>query len=73
VVGNAAVMFAVNLGQAFSGLTYSVPSTVNSHYVTGLTPGAGYTIGTSSVGGSVTVTITAGGSATADNAGVLHF
>jgi hypothetical protein len=41
-VGNTAVVFPTTLGQAFSSTTYTVPSTITRHMVTGLTPGALY-------------------------------
>lgn len=71
--GNTAVLFAVNLGQAFTGVTYTVPTTITSHYVTGLTPGAAYTVTKQTGANGLTVTISAGGTCVADSAGVLHF
>jgi len=71
--GDTAVLFAVNMGQTFNGVTYQVPATVTSHYVTGLKASAAYTVTKSTAGGMLTVTITAGGSTKADKAGVIHF
>lgn len=38
VVGETAILFPVNLNDAFTGLTHHVPVTVSTHYITGLTP-----------------------------------
>jgi len=70
---NVAVLFAQSLGQLFTGLTYTAPATTTTHYVTGLTPGAGYTVVRHVQESVVQVTITAGGSAHADMAGLLMF
>jgi hypothetical protein len=70
---NFAVMFAKTLGQAFNGLSYTVPSAVTTHYVTGLTPNTGYTVVKTVAGTVVNVNITAGGPTLADSAGVLSF
>ena len=68
-----AVLFAKKLGQTFTGLTYSVPSTVSVNYVTGLTPGSGYTVTKKVVGSTATLTVASGGTRLADGAGVLQF
>jgi len=73
VVGSTAVLFSVNYSQAFTGLTYTVPASVNSHYVSGLTKSTGYSVSKSSGPNGITVTITAGGTIVSDGAGVLHF
>ncbi|AIE85457.1 hypothetical protein [Fimbriimonas ginsengisoli] len=70
---NTAVLFAVNLNQAFTGLTYTVPVGTTSHFVTGLTPGAGYTVTQQTGLNGVTVTVTAGGTTIADSGGLIHF
>lgn len=70
---NTAVLFTHNLGQAFTGVTYTVPATTNKHYVTGLTPGTGYTVNKQVQGANMVVTISAGGIMVADMAGVLVF
>jgi hypothetical protein len=69
--GNTAVVFPTTLGQAFSSTTYTVPSTITRHMVTGLTPGAPYTVGVAANGGTTTVTVTAGGGVNADVGGVI--
>jgi hypothetical protein len=56
-VGNTPVVFPTTLGQAFSSTTYTVPSTITQHMVTGLTPGAPYTVGVAANGGTTTVTL----------------
>jgi hypothetical protein len=72
-LNGAAVFFAQNLGQAFTGLSYTVPAITTSHFVTGLVPGAGYTVTKTVRGAALNVSITAGGSTIADSAGMLHF
>lgn len=72
-LGTQAVLFKRDVTTPFTGVTYVVPATVTSHYVTGLAPNAGYTVVTQSVGGALQVTISPGGqTATADAAGVLY-
>lgn len=71
VVLNTAVLFARVWGVAFSSTTYSVPSTASLQIVTGLTPGAGYSVAQTSVGGNVQVVITPGSQLFADAGGVL--
>ncbi|MEZ4733358.1 MAG: hypothetical protein R3E79_40195 [Caldilineaceae bacterium] len=72
VVKETVVLFPVEWGAAFSGVTYSVPATVNQHLITGLTPSAGYDVVQQLVNGQVQVTITPNGSMfTADSGGVL--
>jgi hypothetical protein len=70
-VKNVAVMFPVTLGQSFTGLSYSVPSTVTRQLITGLTPGAGYNIAISTSGSTSTVTVTPGSALVADVGGVI--
>lgn len=70
---SCAVLFAQTLGQPFTGLAYTVPATTTTHYVTGLTPGAGYTVAKQVNGNLLNVTITTGGTTLADAAGVLVF
>ncbi|MGA2277068.1 MAG: chitobiase/beta-hexosaminidase C-terminal domain-containing protein [Terracidiphilus sp.] len=71
VVGSTALMFIHDDTQTagFASTGYSEPSSVTTNYVAGLKPNAGYTVSKS--GGQVT--ITAGGTTVADNAGVLKF
>jgi hypothetical protein len=70
---NVAVLFAQSLSQPFTGLAYTVPAATTTHFVTGLTPGAGYTVTRQAQGGVVNVTVTPGGSMLADRAGLLTF
>lgn len=71
IVKNIAVLFPNVWNAAFTSTTYSVPSTVTSQIVTGLTPNTGYTVSQTPNGNNVTVTITLGGSAMSDAGGVL--
>ncbi len=70
VFGNTAVLFAAN-PPGFSSLTYSVPSSVTRHVITGLAPKAGYNVATALAGASTSISITPGGTVFADAAGVL--
>jgi hypothetical protein len=65
-VSGVVVMFPVDLATPFASLTYTAGG-ATAHVITGLTPGAGYTVAES--GGAVTVT--PGGGALADAGGVL--
>ncbi len=72
-VGSVVVMFAKDLSQPFAGLTYTAPTGTTLNYVTGLTPGASYSVNfMTGVTGTV-VTVTAGGSTVADSGGVIRF
>jgi hypothetical protein len=75
VVGTTALMFIHDDTQtgSFATTTYAEPSTVTTNYVAGLTPNAGYTVTKSAAAGTIQVTVAAGGSKTADAAGVLAF
>jgi hypothetical protein len=75
VVGTTALMFIHDDTQTagFTSTAYSEPSTVTANYVAGLTPNAGYTVTKSAAAGTIQVTVAAGGSKTADAAGVLAF
>jgi len=73
VVRNTVVLFPNELSSPLSTITYSVPSTVASHRVTGLTPNGAFAVSTRTVGSNVEVTITSGGTARADSGGVLTF
>jgi hypothetical protein len=57
----------------FASTTYTVPSTVNSSWVSGLKPSTGYTVTRTVTGSAVKVTISAGGATMSDAAGVLAF
>jgi hypothetical protein len=73
VIDRAVVLFPANLNVAFVGTTYTVAASVSKHYVTGLTPGAGYTIIADSDGTAAQLVVTSGGPLKADAAGVLAF
>ena len=74
-VGTTALMFIHDDTQTagFTTTSYTEPSTITANYVAGLTPNAGYTVVKATAGGNIQVTVTAGGTTTADNAGVLRF
>ncbi|MFN8487800.1 MAG: Ig-like domain-containing protein [Caldilineaceae bacterium] len=73
ITGNSIVLFPVSLNNA-GGTTYSVPTTVTNHLVTGLTPGGKYDVAVHLNGGAAQVVITASGTMfTADSGGVLNF
>ena len=71
VVAGTAVLFPVNAGAAVAQLAYVAPAGVTRHLITGLTPGAAYTVQTAPVAGGVRVTVQPGGSQRADSGGVL--
>lgn len=73
VFGSTAVLCAKNYGAAFAGTSYVTADTVKQHFVTGLTPGGGYTANAVSANGQLTITLSAGGSLVADSAGLLAF
>jgi len=75
LVGNSALLFIHDDTQTagFGTTVYSEPATVTANYVAGLRPGGAYTVSKSTTGGTVQVTVTAGGSSTADAAGMLVF
>jgi len=72
LVGDLAVLFAKNLGQAFNGLTYTVPAGT-THFVTGLVPGTMYNVVKETTATGVKVTITAGNTLLADAGGIIRF
>ncbi len=73
-VRGTAVLFPVDLGGTFAGVTYAVPPGVSSHKVTGLPPGASFGIASvPAAGGGTTVTVSPGGGQVADSGGVLSF
>jgi hypothetical protein len=69
-----AVLFVVDSTVLFNGVTYTTPSTATNHYVTGLVPGAFYSVASAATVGGVAVTITPSGATgyQADAAGVLQ-
>jgi hypothetical protein len=66
LVGTTAVLFPETLGDAPQSVTYSAPG-ASMHYITGLTPGAGYSVNVS----GDDVSVTAGGDQMSDSGGVL--
>jgi hypothetical protein len=72
-VGASVVLFPVTAGAPFASTTYRVPSSVRSHFVTGLEPGAPYGVTAAESGGEWTVTVGAGATHRADEGGVLAF
>jgi hypothetical protein len=71
VVRGTAVLFPASLGGPFTGLTYVVPANIATHVITGLVPGAGYSVTTQTAAGGLEVTVSAGGAISADSGGVL--
>jgi len=72
--GSNLVLFAKDLTVPFTGTAYTAPATATTHYVTGLVPGASYSIAEQlDASGNVQVALTPGGNLTADAAGVLLF
>jgi hypothetical protein len=67
---NVAVFFPVSGSGTPGSTTLSTPQSVNTVLVTGLTPGAGYTVSIAA-GSSSTIQVTPGGPQIADAAGVL--
>lgn len=71
VINGTAVLFPVVFGQPFSGLSYTAPSGTTNQIITGLTPGAGYSVTITPDAGGVAVQVVPGGDQIADSAGVL--
>jgi hypothetical protein len=67
------VMFKRDVATPFGSVTYAVPDTTAHHFVTGLAPNSGYAVTTQAANQTIQVTITAGGAALTDSAGVLAF
>ncbi len=70
-VKNTAVMFPNTWGTPFTYTTYTVPATVTSQIVTGLTPLASYNASSVSNGSNFDMTITPGNQFSADSGGVV--
>ena len=70
-VGGIAVLFRQDITTTFSSVTFSVPAAAIKIYVTGLTPGASYSVTKSVIDNQYTVT--PGSGFTADAGGVLSF
>jgi len=73
IVGTNVVLFPVSLATPSVGTGYSVSASVTKHFVTGLAPGGSYTVTADSDGTTAQIVVTAGGTFTADSAGVLAF
>ncbi|MBI5424193.1 MAG: hypothetical protein HZA32_08890 [Opitutae bacterium] len=73
VVGPSAILFKKNLTDTVATLTYVAPAAVTQHYITGLTPFAGYAVAQLATADGTSVTLTADAAATlhADGGGVL--
>jgi len=70
-VNTTVVLFPVNLSTPFTSLTYTVPTAIKTHLITGLTPNSGYDVVTQPVGNDVQVTINTGATYYTDSGGVL--
>lgn len=64
------VLFPVQIG-ATQNITYLAPASVTLHLLTGLTPGAGYSVSIESTADGQRLTISPGGDRLADSGGVL--
>jgi hypothetical protein len=72
VVGDHLVMFRTDISEWPGSLTYEAPADIVRHLITGLEPGATYEVRVApGADQSVVVSITLGGSETADDGGVL--
>lgn len=71
IVGRLAVAFPINVNSGAASLSFTVPAAVQGELVTGLKPGAGYDLASSSGVSGTTLTLSAGSSLHADSAGVL--
>ncbi|RYG33028.1 hypothetical protein EON81_19220 [bacterium] len=72
IVNDAMVLFKTNMLTAFTGASFNVPGIVNAIYITGLKPGAAYTVKKNPVGGSFKLIVTVGGTTMADKGGVVR-
>jgi hypothetical protein len=71
LVGNTAILFAVEMAAPFASLIYAIPSTVTAQLITGLAPGGGYDVSSQRSGGQISVTLAPGTAYHADSGGVL--
>lgn len=71
VVGSTAVLFKKNMYDSFVSTTFSVPINVTVLRLTGLVPGAKYSVTISPSGTTKSVSIAIGGTLAADDGGVL--
>jgi FG-GAP-like repeat len=70
-IKSTAVVFPASITQPATATTYSVPSTVTQHLITGLSPGGGYNVTLATVANVTTVSVTPGSMYTADVGGVI--
>jgi hypothetical protein len=70
-VGGVAVIFPVDSGRSFAGTRYTAPTGTSGQIITGLTPGAGYTVTVNAGAAGVDVSVTPGGTIMADSGGVV--
>ncbi len=74
LVKGVAVLFPADVTTPFTGVTFTVPASTTSFYVTGVTAGGTYAVTKTTVGSNVTVSVQPGsGGTTADSGGVLAF
>lgn len=74
VVRNEVVLFPVETRQSFNGVTYTVPAGgPYTHRITGLAPGARFSVSSTPASGGTTFTVapSSSGSSSADSGGVL--
>jgi hypothetical protein len=71
VVGDTAVLFPVQLGTTITKLQIDLPANLRRVLITGLRPGAGYTVTSTAAGGGSRLVVVAGGATNADGGGVL--
>jgi hypothetical protein len=72
VVGKTAVLFVVDSATPFNGTTYTVPTNVNQHIITGCVPNGFYNVtGANAANGLVVTIAPASNGSQADAAGVL--
>jgi hypothetical protein len=72
VIGNTVVLFIVDATTPFNGTTYTVPTNVNKHFITGCVPNGFYNVTSANTANGFVVTIMPAASGfQADSAGVL--
>jgi hypothetical protein len=72
LVRDRVVLFPVDVGAAFAGVSYTVPASTSAHFITGLSPSTPYGVARQRIGPDEQVTVSPGGSgATSDAGGVL--
>lgn len=73
VIGADVVLFAVNYGAPFNGTVYQAPANTTKHHLSGLVPGASYSVIADQNGSVVDIAVQPGGNYIADSAGLLVF